>query len=268
MTDRQSILTSRTADRHWLYERSVQNPAEEVRFIRRVFRREYGRVPTSLREDFCGTAWLCRHWVLARREHTAVGVDLHGPTQAWGLRHNVQSLGEPGRRIQLLQDDVRNVSRPRADVISAQNFSWWTFHTRAELGGYFANARRSLRDEGMLLLDIYGGPEAQSAQEEEREQDGWTYIWDQDSFNPITHRYRCHIHFRFPDGSELKRAFSYDWRLWSIPETRDLLDESGFRRTVVYWESADADGEPSGIFRPGTRGDDAPAWVAYILAFK
>jgi hypothetical protein len=28
----------------------------------------------------------------------------------------------------------------------------------------------------------------------------------------------CHIHFDFEDGSRLERAFSYDWRLWSLPE--------------------------------------------------
>jgi hypothetical protein len=56
--------------------------------------------------------------------------------------------------------------------------------------------------------------------------------------------------------------------LWSLPETRELLTEIGFRKTEVYWETADRDGEPSGIFRPSTRGDLAPAWVAYILAYR
>jgi hypothetical protein len=42
----------------------------------------------------------------------------------------------------------------------------------------------------------------------------------------------------------------------------------GFRKVVTYWEIADGEGEPSGIFRPGKRGDLAPAWVAYLLAYR
>ncbi len=261
-------LTARTSNKHWLYQQSVQNPAEEARFINRVFKKEYGRYPTFLREDFCGTAYLCTYWVASRRTNTALGIDLHGPTLAWGRRHNLQPLGAAAERVTLLQDDVRKVTKPRADVISAQNFSWWTFKTRRELTGYLRNAYHCLRVEGMLLLDLYGGPEAQITQLEEREQDGFTYVWDQDSFNPITHQIRCLIHFKFPDGSEKKRAFRYDWRLWSLPETRDLLQEIGFRKTIVYWEGCDAEGEPSGVFRPSELGDLAPAWVAYIVAFR
>jgi SAM-dependent methyltransferase len=261
-------LTAETADKHRLYEESVQNPPEEIHFINRVFRREFGRRPALLREDFCGTANLCCQWVKFHAKNMAVGVDLHGPTLAWGRRHNVSPLGEAARRVTLLQKDVREVIRPRVDVISAQNFSWWVFTKRSQLREYLANAHRSLLPEGMLLMDIYGGPEAQIVQLEAREQDGFTYVWDQSSFNPVTHEIRCLIHFNFSNGSEKKRAFSYRWRLWTIPETRDLLHEVGFRKTVVYWETADQDGEPSGIFRPSERGDDAPAWVAFILAFR
>lgn len=261
-------LTARNADKHWLYEESVQNADYEVRFIARVFKREYQRPPVSLREDFCGTALLSSNWVAAGKNRTAVGVDLHGPTLAWGRRHNVAPLGERAARVTLIQDDVRNVQGPPADVLAATNFSWWVFKSRAELAGYFANCLASLNREGMLLLDLYGGPEAQVPQEEARELEGFSYVWDQDAFNPITHQVRCLIHFDFPDGSRLRRAFRYDWRLWSLPETRDLLAEVGFRKTVVYWETADRDGEPSGVFRPSNTGDLAPAWVAYIIAYR
>lgn len=261
-------LTAKKADKHWLYERSVQNPDYEVKFIRRNFKKEYGRAPTSLREDFCGTAYLCCEWVAARKDHTALGVDLDRPTLDWGREHNLARIGKRAERVTLLEDDVRNVRAPRCDVLAAQNFSWWTFKTRPELKGYFDCAREALNDEGMFLLDIYGGPEAQVPQLEEREQDGFTYVWDQDTWDPITHEITCLIHFHFDDGSKMKKAFRYDWRLWTIPEARELLHESGFRKTVVYWEGADGDGEPSGVFRPSEKGDLAPAWVAYILAFR
>ena len=261
-------LTAKNADLHWLYEQSVQNPEVEVEFISVVFKKEFGRTPIFLREDFCGTALLCSEWVKAQRDHTALGVDMDGPTLAWGTANNIVPLGGRASAVTLIQDDVRNVTSPRADVLAATNFSWWGFKTRVELMEYLRLAYANLQDEGMLMMDCYGGPEAQVPQLEEREQEGFDYVWDQDTFNPITNEVCCKIHFKFPNGSKRKNAFRYDWRLWSLPETCDLLKEAGFRKTVVYWEGTDKDGEPNGVFGPSRTGDLAPAWVAYILAFR
>ncbi len=261
-------LNADNADRHWCYEKSVQNADVEVEFMDRVFLGEYGRLPDFLREDFCGTALLSAAWVDSRATNTALGVDLDGPTLDWGRQNNIAPLGQAAERLTLVEDDVRNVLEPRADMVAATNFSWWCFKQRSELGAYFKHACACLRDEGMLLLDCYGGPEAQVPQIEEKDVEGFEYRWDQDDFNPITHEMVCKIHFRFPDGSEMEEAFVYDWRLWTLPETCDLLKECGFRKVVVYWEGADEDGEPNGIFLPDRKGDLSPAWVAYILAFK
>ncbi len=260
-------LTAKNADLHWLYEQSVQNVEAEVIFIDRVFRKEYGRAPSFIREDFCGTALLCSEWIKRRRKNTALGVDYDGPTLQWGRVNNLAPLGERAASVTLIQDDVRKVTTPKAEVLAATNFSWWGFKTRAELKEYFTISRQSLQDDGMLLLDIYGGPEAQVPQIEEREVEGFEYLWDQDDFNPITGDIRCYIHFQFPDGSRLDNAFSYNWRLWSLPEACDLLRECGFRKVIVYWEGTDKDGEPSGVFQPDLKGDLAPSWVSYIIAF-
>jgi hypothetical protein len=67
----------------------------------------------------------------------------------------------------------------------------------------------------------------------------------------------------------MRRAFSYDWRLWSIPELRDLLAEIGFSETEVYWEGTDRKtNEPNGVYRKVLSAPDDPAWVAYIVAYK
>jgi len=261
-------LTAANADKHWLYEKSVQNAEVEVEFIDRVYAETFGHRPVLLREDFCGTANLCAEWVKLDPAKTALGVDYDEPTLQWGRENNLAPLGERAAAVTLISDDVRNVREPRVDILAATNFSWWGFKTRDELAGYLRNCHASLQDEGMMLLDCYGGPEAQVPQEEEREQDGFDYVWDQDTFNPITNEITCYIDFNFADGSCLKKAFSYDWRLWSLPETCDLLKECGFSRTLVYWEGTDEDGEPDGDFQPSREGDLAPAWVAYILAFK
>jgi len=261
-------LTARNADLHWLYEKSVQNAEVEVEFIDTVFEETFGRKAVSLREDFCGTANLCTEWIKLDESKTALGVDYDEPTLQWGRENNLAPLGERAQAITLIRDDVRNVTSPRTDILAATNFSWWGFKTRDQLAGYLRNCHAALNDKGMMMMDCYGGPEAQIPQEEEREQDGFDYVWDQDTFNPITNEITCYIDFNFEDGSQMKKAFSYDWRLWSLPETCDLLKECGFSRTVIYWEGTDEDGEPDGEFQPSREGDLAPAWVAYILAFK
>ena len=140
-------LNARNADRHWLYEKSVQNAGQEVGFIDRLFREAYGRNPSFLREDFCGTGLLCAEWVAARRTNTALGVDFDGPTLDWGRANNLAPLGPDAGRITLIEDDVRNVTSPRCDVLTAFNFSWWGFMTRAELAVYFRNCHAALEDE-------------------------------------------------------------------------------------------------------------------------
>ena len=77
----------------------------------------------------------------------------------------------------------------------------------------------------------------------------------------------CLIHFEFPDGSRIDRAFSYRWRLWTLPEIQELLQEAGFGQVDVYWEGTDAEtNEGDGVYTPSTTGDADPGWVCYIVA--
>lgn len=57
--------------------------------------------------------------------------------------------------------------------------------------------------------------------------------------------------------------------MWSIPELRDILEDVGFKRTHVYWEGTDKDGEGDGVFkRIEVSDEDCESWVAYIVAEK
>ena len=125
---------------------------------------------------------------------------------------------------------------------------------------------RSLNEDGLFFMDVFGGADAYNECREKTKQTGFTYIWEQASYEPVSGHYVCHIHFKFPDGSRLKRAFSYDWRLWSLPELRDLLDEAGFRDSHVYWEGEDEEGEPNGEYNRVQTGENDPAWIAYLVA--
>jgi cyclopropane fatty-acyl-phospholipid synthase-like methyltransferase len=258
-------LTARTADRHTLYQNSVQDTESEARFLARTFEKITGRPGKTLREDFCGTALLCAEWV-KKDGRTAIGIDLDPDVLAWGTEHNLAPLGEPGNRIALRQQDVRDRCPGRFDLTVALNFSYFIFRTRSDLRGYFASVRRSMAKDGVFFVDAYGGYESWQAMEEPRKLKGFTYVWDQDEIDPINNSVVNYIHFEFPDGSKINKAFTYEWRLWTIPEIREVLAEAGFSRTTVYWENGDKDGEGTGVFRPRTHVAQEAAWVAYIVA--
>ncbi|MCU0834170.1 MAG: class I SAM-dependent methyltransferase [Chromatiaceae bacterium] len=261
------------ADRHRLYERAVQCPRAEVDFIDRNYRLLRGHSARVLREDFCGTAAVGCEWVRRRKGNRALAVDLDGEVLAWGRTHNLSRLApEPASRVTLLQANVQTVSTPPADIIAAMNFSYWLLGERAALAHYFRKVHRDLKDDGVFFLDAYGGYDAYRVVTEERQvrSDGltYTYIWEQERYDPISGALVCHIHFAFPDGSRLERAFSYQWRLWSLPEIRELLAEAGFRRVLCYWQGWNPDGTPDGQFVPVEEGEPDAGWVAYLSAEK
>ena len=260
-----------TADRHVLYEKSVQNVAFEYKFVSNTYRKLRGRRPRHIREDFCGTASMCCEWVRHSKENTAIGVDIDPQVLAWGRKHNLSRLKPEARlRVSLLQEDVFRVTTDKPlDVVLAMNFSYQLFMTREKLGGYFRKAHEALADDGILFLDAYGGYDAHREIREKTKYKGFKYIWEQARYNPIDGKMRCHIHFGFPDGSKMKKAFSYEWRLWSLPELRELLDEAGFSKVTVYWEETDPKtGEGSGVYSPATVGDADPGWVCFLVAEK
>lgn len=238
----------------------------EISFCNRIFKKAYGRSPLSLREDFCGTALLATAWVKSDAKRTATGVDFDPQVLKWGNTHNVQPLGAESKRIQLLHQDVRENVPGKFDVAMAFNFSYFTFKARADLKKYFQSVRRSLKSDGMFLLDHYGGPETQDALVEETRHKDFVYLWEQCRYNPIDASITNHIHFRFRDGSMLKKAFSYDWRLWQLMELKDLLVEVGFEHLDVYWEGEDGEGGGNGIFRVRSKAPNDPCWNAYLVA--
>lgn len=265
-----SGLTAATADKHQLYQWSVQSPEADLDFAVKLYKARQKRVPRHFREDFCGTGLMAANWIARGRKYTAEGFDIDPEPLAWGREHNFAPLGEECARAVLHEADVRRPSLRPPDLRCAQNFSWFVFKTRRELLGYFMAAYSDLAPGGLFFMDIFGGPQAVDEMREETEVDeGFTYVWHQAEYWPITGDYRANIDFDFPDGTQIEAAFSYDWRLWSVPETVDVLRDSGFAKIDVYWEQIGEDGiHGNGIYKRSKRGENWLSWVAYIVCHK
>jgi SAM-dependent methyltransferase len=262
------LTMAERADKHVLYEKSVQSPETEIDFIDATYQQLRGRHAVLLREDFCGTANNSCEWIRRRTTNIAYGVDIDNDVLAWGKQHHLSGLNQhQAERIHLINADVLKVKAPPVDAVLALNFSYFIFKDRATMKKYFKHIFRGLKDDGVLFLDTFGGYEAFRVMEESTKYNGFTYIWDQAKYNPINGDGTFHIHFKFKDGSRLQEAFTYHWRVWTLPELIELLEESGFRATV-YWEGTDADGEGNGVYTPASEGDADAGWVAYIVATK
>lgn len=265
--------TRKTADRYALYQASVQDAVFEVDLLGRMYKTAFGKdaKPLVLREDFSGTGWVSCEWVRRDRQRTSYAVDLDPTTHAWGKIHNAGSLdAQQKARVHWMLEDVRRTDvAPKADIVAAMNFSYFIFKEREALKGYFRSVYENLGKKGLFALDIFGGSETfEDDREEEHGFDGFTYVWNQARHNPINGDYLFHIHFHFADGTKWEKAFSYDWRMWTMPEVKDILREVGFQKIDVYWEDSDEDGDGTGVYRVRTRGDADLAWVAYIVATK
>lgn len=268
------------ADRHVLYQKSVQTADVEVELLENTYRKLRKKTPVVFREDFCGTALMCAEWVKRGPERKAIGVDICKDTLQWGVEHNLSTLKpEDVQRITLLNENVLTVKPDAADIICAMNFSYCCFKDRATLRSYFENVYRGLGKDGIFAMDLLGGTATCDVSEEERDiedDESVTYIWDQAEFNPITNEMKCYIHFKFSDGSSIDNAFEYDWRLWSIPELSELLMEVGFSKVRVYWEQFEEDTDDpendyligTGEYEEVTEVDQQESWVSYIVAEK
>jgi hypothetical protein len=124
------------------------------------------------------------------------------------------------------------------------------------------------------------------------------YYFDQKSFDVLSNTAKCALSFRFKDGnfvvinqlfsgSALKNAFTYDFRVYTIPEVREALAEAGFKQTFIWWaqtgnqashqggsddeSDAEKDTNNDGIFEYERIDHQklvqgAHAWNAYVVA--
>lgn len=274
MPNPKTKLTAKNADRYVLYQASVQEPDADLDFVDRVFRKAHGKVPTRLREDFCGTALTASRFIARRATNTAIGVDLDPVPLAWGRKHILSKLSDEQRaRLTLIEGDVLGGPALKAsgkvggvDVVLALNFSYWCFHTREVMKRYFEQARAALAPGGRFILDIMVGSDVLVEQTERTRKKGFTYVWEQRRYDPLSGSYTAAISFEFATGRAMKDAFVYHWRLWTIPELRDILREAGFKTIETYAEGEDANGNGTGVYVKKASCAAERCVLAYVVA--
>ncbi|MCB1603373.1 MAG: hypothetical protein KDI59_01870 [Xanthomonadales bacterium] len=253
-------------DKYQMYQESVQCVEAEIDIVEATYKEIRGNEARFLREDFSGTGQTSAEWVKRNTQNKAWAVDLDEEVVQWGIDNVCSQLSHP-ENLTYKVADVRSSDITKMDVILAMNFSYFLFMERQTMKEYFVSVKNSLEPTGIFFLDAFGGYEAAKELTEERECEGFTYIWEQATFNPINSQMQCYIHFKTDKGEELNRAFSYYWRLWTLPELQELLLEAGFSQVDIYWEGTDEEsGEGDGVFKPAKVGTADAGWVCYIVA--
>ncbi|MGE3683530.1 MAG: class I SAM-dependent methyltransferase [Bdellovibrionales bacterium] len=259
----------REFDKYWYYRRAVQAPDVDCEFFYTTYKELRGARARSLREDFCGTFAICCEWVRRHRENQAVGIDLDNEPLDYGVTNYLSQLTRNQQhRIQVVRDNVLTADVPKVDMVIALNFSYYFFKSRLLLRRYFSMARKGLKPDGVFIVDCFGGKDCQSQIEEKTRIGNFFYYWDQTGFDPVTNEALFYIHFKRKGERKREKVFTYDWRMWTIPEIREVMREAGFRRTHVYWEGTTRTGRGDGIFKRVQKGEECDAWVAYVVGEK
>lgn len=250
-------------DKYQAYFDSVQDPEGDLKFVGRRFRDHFGRLPTLIGEDFCGTFAFCCTWVKKSPGNKAIGVDYAAEPLIYGMKHYHPKLSPEQRTsVTIARADVRDSKLPKAEVIVALNYSYFIFKRREDLRDYFRNAFRRLSPRGLFVLDAFGGSDCLKGNLEATPRPkGITYYWEQHGFDHGTNEAQFSIHFKRRGEKRRSHVFRYDWRMWSIPELREILTEAGFSKVEVYWES-------DGPYRQRKADETDTTWLAYIVAVR
>lgn len=254
-----------------LYEHSVQS-REDVDYLLEMAIQVMGRVPLILREDFCGTHLFAREFVKRDPRFLAMGLDLDPTSLAYGKNEAKKDLTREERgRLRVFKKNVMTVTSPKVDWTVACNFSFYIFHERDELLKYFTAVRKSLKKGGIFLLEMCGGPGFIEKVTDRRvfrlsPKQKVTYFWQQIDFNPVQRRGHYAISFKVNDVMKHKHAFTYDWRIWTIPEVRDILKDAGFSKSVVFVEQPSKDS--SEVYEISETGDNDHTWISYVVGIR
>jgi hypothetical protein len=264
------------------YELCVQSPRHLATFLHAL----HAQRPTTLREDFCGSAALSRRWVrdgiAASEPRAALAVDLD--PAAIDAARDLATRDAVAHSIRFRLADALDADvQPddACDLVFVGNFSIGYLHSRDALVTYFRRSRQRLAlanagfGGGLFVCDTYGGASAFklggfTRRHPSRGREIIEYAWSHDAADPLTAMVENSISFRILVDDEVvheyPRAFTYRWRLWSIAELREAMRDAGFARSAVYRDANVAPGQtPAPVADPRELGDD---WIVLVAAWS
>ncbi|MFN3454512.1 MAG: class I SAM-dependent methyltransferase [Pseudobdellovibrio sp.] len=257
-------------DKYKLYNSAVQSPETDVLFYQERYKEFFGKPKAglTLREDFSGGGAISCEWVKLNRTYRSCGIDLDEEPMQYGREHYISQLSKNQKgRVALIQKNVLDKGLPRADISVAVNFSYFIFKKRSMLQDYFKNVYQYLNHSGLFIVDIFGGTQCTGESTDRTPLKGFTYYWQQKGFDPVTNEAQFAINFKYKNKM-YKDVFTYDWRMWTIPEIKELMVNAGFDDVHVYWEGTARNGMGNGKFTRVTEGEACLSWIAYIIGVK
>lgn len=221
------------ANKHELYQNSVQNVKKEVEFFRKIYRLIYNKAPHTFREDFCGTGLLANEWVKNSVENTGVGIDIDQEALDYGINNHTDS-----DRVKLLNHNVLTEydSSQKFDIICSLNYSHFLLTKRSEIKKYFENVFKNI-SKGVFIIDLFGGAHIY---EDHSYDKGDNYRFTGKAINILNNQTECALNFKIKKN-KYKPMFKYVFRVYSIIELRELLEEVGFKKFKIYLKEINDD---------------------------
>ncbi len=269
-TGQQKLIKEYPFDKYALYNQAVQSAETDVLFYRDRYKEFFKKTKSglTLREDFCAAGDISCEWVKLNKTYRSCGLDLDDEPMSYGRKNYLSKLKKDQQeRVALIQKDVLHPSLPKADIVAAVNFSYFIFKDRKVLLNYFSNVYSSLNAQSLFIVDVFGGTQCTDAIVDRTDLKKFVYYWEQKGFDPVSNEGQFAIHFKYK-SKKYNDVFTYDWRLWTIPELKEIMKEAGFDEIHVYWEGTNKKGFGDGRFVRVQQGESCLSWIAYVIGVK
>lgn len=220
-------------EKHFLYQKNVQNPKKEIEVFRKKYKNIFKKLPTKFREDFCGTGQLCCEWVKCNVSNTAVGIDYDLDTIDFGIENNVKNLSSGQERVKLIHQNVLSPydKNEKFHIICSMNYSHFILHKRLDLVQYFKNVKANLNSKGLFIFDFFGGAHVYDYHKHTNSND--CYRYSSEPINILNNVTLISLNFK-NEKNKFVPLFDYSFRMYSLIELKEALEDAGFNQFKIF----------------------------------
>lgn len=256
--------------RQRLYEQTVQMGNKIIDFMRKEYKSKFDQYPTTFREDFCSSGIYCEKWVKSSYNTYAIGIDIDQKALDYGVKYNIYD----NKRMKLINHNVLDPYLPSSievnknekqeekekesnhhneneddnededeykevdinklstfNIICSMNYSHFLLTKRKDLLKYFQNVYESLDKTSMFFIDFYGGPHIYSSSEHSsNKQDNYYCL--SSKMNIMNNNQT--IDLKFKQNKKYNSLFHYTFRVYSLIELKEAMEEVGFKKFKVF----------------------------------